>query len=452
MIGSRNVWLALVVLASACRASSAAVPAQEAARLKSDLTPLGGERAGNADGTIPRWEGGYTTPPPGYRSGQPRPDPFADEKPLFRIDARSMAKYEAQLTDGTKALLQRFPDYRLDVYPTHRTAAAPAWVYENTFKNATRAHTTNGGLAEEGGYGGIPFPIPRDGMEVMWNHILNWKGEAFALNYQVYVVVAGRAPVLATEIQQEFQFPYYYRDGSPERFRGIATLTKLTTTAPPFRAGEQIVVQEPIDLFREGRRAWQYLVGQRRVRRAPTIAYDNPNFVRSGFGFFDELFVFNGSLDRYTWKLLGKREMFIPYNTQRFHSGKIAEVLGPRHLNPDYERWERHRVWVVEATLAPGKRHQIPRRRFYVDEDTWCALLGDGWDARGQLWHISYALPILVPELPANVLLPHVMFDLQRDGYAADSLINETSRKFEVVPRRPDSDFTPEALVRQGVR
>jgi hypothetical protein len=439
------------MLAPACRSSSAAVPAEEARRLKSDLTPFGGERAGNAAGTIPAWEGGYTKPPPGYRSGEARPDPFAGEKRLFRIDARNMAKHDDRLTDGIKALLQRFPDYHLDVYPTHRTAAAPDWVYENTSRNATRARTIRDGLGEEGGYGGIPFPIPRDGAEVMWNHLLDWKGEAFAIKYRIYVV-AGPTPVLATENLLEFQFPFYYRDGSPERFGGLFTLAKLTTTAPPFRAGEQILVQEPTDLYREGRRAWQYLVGQRRVRRAPTIAYDNPNFVRSGFGFFDEIYVFNGSLDRYTWKLLGKREMFIPYNTQRFHSGKIADVLGPQHLNPDYERWELHRVWVVEATLAPGKRHQIPRRRFYVDEDSWYALLGDGWDARGQLWHVSYALPILVPELPAIVLLPHVMFDLQRGGYAADSLINETPRKFEVVPRHPDSDFTPEALVRQGVR
>jgi hypothetical protein len=451
MLGRRNAILGLVVLASACRSSAAAVPPDEARRLKSDLTPLGGERAGNAAGTIPRWEGGYTTPPPGYRSGQPRPDPFAGEKPLFRIDARNMAQYADQLTDGMKALLQRFSSYRIDVYPTHRTAAAPAWVYENTFRNATRARAIYDGLTEEGGYGGIPFPIPRSGNEAIWNHLLAWKGEAFALDNRVYVV-AGRAPVLATAGLLEFQFPYYYKEGSPEHFAGIAWMAKLTTTGPPFRVGELIVVQEPIDEYHEARKAWQYLVGQRRVRRAPTIAYDNPDFVRSGFGFFDETLLFSGATDRYTWKLLGKREMFIPYNTQKFHDGKIADVLGPHHVNPDYERWELHRVWVVDATLAPGKRHAIPHRRFYLDEDSWNALLADGWDAKGQLWHVSYALPILVPELPATVLFPAVIFDLQRGGYAADSLINETSRGFEVVPRRPESDFTPEALVRSGVR
>ena len=35
-----------------------AVSPQDAARLGAELTPLGGERAGNADGSIPAWNGG----------------------------------------------------------------------------------------------------------------------------------------------------------------------------------------------------------------------------------------------------------------------------------------------------------------------------------------------------------------------------------------------------------
>jgi hypothetical protein len=216
--------------------------------------------------------------------------------------------------------------------------------------------------------------------------------------------------------------------------------------------GENFLVHDPINPTREGRRSWQYLIGQRRVRRAPSLAYDTPSSVTSGFSFFDEAFLFNGAIDRYDWKLLGKREVFVPYNTMGFHTRKVSEVLGPDHPNPDHLRWERHRVWVVEATLAPGKRHVIARRRFYLDEDSWLILLYDGWDARGQLWHVGHALPFVAPELPAVLVLPYVIFDQIKGGYVASSLFNEGGRYYQEVPRRPDAYFSPESLAAKGVR
>ncbi|MYA89154.1 MAG: DUF1329 domain-containing protein, partial [Boseongicola sp. SB0662_bin_57] len=50
--------------------AAAELPASQIARLGADLTPLGGERAGNASGTIPAWNGGITRPPRGYRRGE----------------------------------------------------------------------------------------------------------------------------------------------------------------------------------------------------------------------------------------------------------------------------------------------------------------------------------------------------------------------------------------------
>ena len=61
----------------------AGVTADEAAQLKTTLTPMGAERAGNKEGTIPAWTGGYTTPVPGFKNGGRRGDPFASDKPLF---------------------------------------------------------------------------------------------------------------------------------------------------------------------------------------------------------------------------------------------------------------------------------------------------------------------------------------------------------------------------------
>ena len=443
--------MAILLLAILNTFVDAAVTPEEAARLKSELTPLGAEKAGNKDGTIPAWNGGYTTVWPGYRSGQPRPDPFEAERPRLTITAQNMQQYADQLSEGVKAMLQRFPSYRLDVYPTHRTAAAPQWVYDNTFKNATRAKLVpdvSVGPKVEGAYGGIPFPIPKDGAEAMWNHLLSWHGEAVAYDFSAYVVAANGKPVLATTISEEVQYPYYYRDGTLDSFGGNYWMAKLTTTGPPFSAGEKT-----LGIYRTGKslQVWQYLVGQRRVRRAPTIAYDTPNFVFSGFSFVDESFLFLGNLDRYDWKLLGKKEMFVPYNTERFHLAKVDQVLGPRHLNPDHMRWELHRVWVVEATLAPGKRHAMPKRRFYLDEDTWQALLAEGWDASGQLWHVEHAMLVLAPELPGAVVFTSVVYDLLQSGYGL-AMFNEQQRQLRTIMRRPEDYFSPAALAAEGVR
>ncbi|MBW8828478.1 MAG: DUF1329 domain-containing protein [Burkholderiales bacterium] len=444
--------LAVFLLVIALPFSGVAATPEEAAKLQSDLTPLGAEKAGNKDGTIPAWDGGYTTVWPDYRSGQSRPDPFDAEKPRLQITAQNMQQYADQLSDGVKALLQRFPSYRLDVYPTHRTAAAPQWLYDNTFKNATRARLVPdvvAGSRVEGAYGGIPFPIPRDGAQAMWNHLLAWHGEAYAFDYGSYVVAANGRPVLAGAGIVEFQYPYYYRDGSLDRFVGNYWMLKLTAAGPPFRVGEKLLAISPAG---KNLQAWQYLVGQRRVRRAPDVSYDTPDYPSSGVLLSDEGFLFIGNLDRYDWKLVGKKEMFVPYNTQRFHLAKVNQVLGPRHLNPDQMRWELHRVWVVEATLAPGKRHVMPKRRFYLDEDSWQAFLSDGWDAGGQLWHVGHVIPVLAPEQPGAVVVTHVFYDLLKGGYAAINLSNEQQQQYRVVVRRPEDYFSPAALVSEGIR
>src|SRR3990167_8464228 len=176
----------LSLLLLCAQQSLAAVTAEEATKLKGELTPLGAERAGNADGSIPAWTGGMTTPIPGDKPGGRRSDPFQNEKPLFTINASNAAQYADKLTDGTRAMLAKYPDsYRLDVYQTHRTAAAPQWVYDNTLTNASRARIDNDVVV--GAFGGIPFPIPTSGAEVMWNHLLRWRAPAarfYATAYQ----------------------------------------------------------------------------------------------------------------------------------------------------------------------------------------------------------------------------------------------------------------------------
>ncbi len=432
----------------------AKVSQEEAARLKSELTPLGGERAGNADGTIPAWDGGYTSVPEGYQSGERRPDPFAKEKPLFSITAANMEQYADKLSEGQKEMLRKHPTYRFDVYPTHRTAAAPSWVYDNTFRNAVSATTSEGGLSMQGAYGGIPFPIPQSAHEVVWNHLLYWHGESIFAPVQVFMVTEQGKPVLTAEADGELAYPYYFRDVPKEKWDGDYFVFRQAQTAPPFKAGETILVRDPVDQYGKGRQAWQYLTGQRRVRRAPSIAYDTPDFVSSGQNYFDEVFVFNGAMDRYNWKLVGKKEMYIPYNNNRFLLSKAEDVIGTgtNHLNPDYLRWELHRVWVVEATLAEGKRHVVAKRRLYIDEDTWSAVLYDGWDGKGQLWRHTLAVPFVAFELPAVVSQIFAIHNLQTGARTLSELMNDMPLQWQAVPRRPDTFFTPQALSASGVR
>ena len=198
---------------------------------------------------------------------------------------------------------------------------------------------------------------------------------------------------------------------------------------------------------------WQYLVGQRRVRKAPSVAYDTPDSVTSGIGLFDEAFTLFGPIDKYELKLIGKKEMYIPYNNNRAASAKVEDLVTPNTLNPAQVRWELHRVWEVEATLAAGKRHVVPKRKYYIDEDSWQIALFDGWDAKGQLWRTNYALMLTLPDVPAvsNFVL-WGGYDLQNGSYYLNMASNELPKQYEIVPPIPRSFFSPESLANEGSR
>src|SRR5512135_2794378 len=103
----------------------AQVAPEQLARLNSDLTPVGAERAGNADGSIPAWTGGLAkTPPVDRKVGYV--DPFAADTPLYTITAKNAEQYKDLLSNGHLALLKRdAKTFKMDVYPTRRSAAYP---------------------------------------------------------------------------------------------------------------------------------------------------------------------------------------------------------------------------------------------------------------------------------------------------------------------------------------
>ena len=344
------IAMAVVSLFCLNQFAHAEVSADEAAKLKSSLTPLGAEKAGNSDGSIPAWDGVAPKSTSKTKSGFPG-DLYPDEKPKLQISSKNVAQYADKLSDGVKAVIAKFPTFRVDVYPTHRNGVAPQYIYDNTFKNATRAKLTANGQSVEGAFGGVPFPIPKNGKEVIWNHILHPRVESSEFGFKNIVGSADGRSTVAVRADNNNQMPYYFKDGSADKWNGNYLLARFVSTAPPFKAGESLVIRDEMDP-NNSRQAWQYLVGQRRVRRAPTVAYDTPDFVASGSNYFDEVIGFYGAPDRYDWKLIGKKEMYIPYNENRFFAGTESDSFVPYHPNPDKVRWELHRVWVVEATVG----------------------------------------------------------------------------------------------------
>jgi hypothetical protein len=448
---AKRPWLLAALLAASLPAL-AAVTAEEAARLKSTLTPVGAEKAGNKAGTIPAWDGGLSKAPAAYRNGDTRPDPFAADKPLLSISAKNMAEHADKLTDGVQALMKKHPDFHIDVYPTRRSAAAPQFVYDNTFQNATRAKTVDGGHGVEGAYGGIPFPIPKDGYEAIWNHRLAWRGGNFTMPVRVWVVTADGKRSMASGGVQTVNQTYYDKNGSLDKFDGFYQFGKFVVNAPGSKAGEAILAHDGINASAP-RGLWQYLVGQRRVRKAPSVAYDTPDSVTSGIGLFDEAFNLFGPIDKHDLKLVGKKEIYIPYNNNRAAAAKVEDLVTPGTLNPAQVRWELHRVWEVEATLAAGKRHVVPKRKYYIDEDSWQIVLFDGWDAKGQLWRTNYSLMLTAPDIPA--VTSFVLwggYDMQTGAYYLNMASNELPRQYEVKEPIQRAFFSPEALASEGGR
>lgn len=444
-----SLSLLLVVGASVAMGK---LSADEIDRLGKDLTPLGAEMAGNQDGTIPPWTGGITTPPEGYSPGMHHPDPYASDAVLFTITAANMDQYKDKLTPGQQAMLQLYDTFRLNIYPTHRSASAPQRIYDATRKVAATAELVNNGDGVQGTIIGIPFPIPKQGVEVIWNHLLRYRGE-IALRTFAQAAPTRSGQYTLVEFIDEFNLRYCYDDMTEETLNNRLAYFKQTVTAPARLAGGILLVHETLNQVKEPRKAWLYNPGQRRVRRAPNVAYDNPGTASDGVRTSDQFDMFNGAPDRYEWTLIGKKEMYVPYNTYLLHSDKLKykDILTPLHINPDYCRYELHRVWVVDSTLKEGERHLYKRRTFYVDEDSWQILLVDIYDNRDQLWRVSDGHVINYYDKPTLWTTLEVHTDLQSGRYLAIGLDNESSMYDFNIKRTPD-DYVPAALRREGKR
>ncbi len=442
-----------LLLSTAC-ASFALAEISEAdlARLGNDLTPLGAEKAGNADGSIPAWTGGITTPPAGYSVGDHHPDPYAGDAPIVTITRANLGQYRDQLTAGAIALLETYDDYKLVVYPSHRSASAPQRIYDATKEFAPTARLVNDGSGVEGTIRGIPFPVPQNGLEVLWNHLLRYRGDA-AVRRIGQAAPSRNGSYTMVEFEDEFWFNYARDDIGPGDLNNTIIFFQQAVLAPARLSGTILLVHETLDQVVEPRRAWVYNAGQRRVRRAPQVAYDNPGTAADGMRTSDQFDMFNGAPDRYTWELVGKREMIVPYNSYKLHSDQISpdDILTPLHINQDLARYEKHRVWVVEAKLKEGTSHLYPRRTLYVDEDSWQILAVDQYDSRGELWRVSEAHCINYYDAQTFWSTLEVHTDLIAGRYLAIGLDNDQPM-YDFSIQRDERDYSPAALRRSGIK
>ncbi len=441
-----------VLLLATAALATAAIPESEVARLSRDLTPLGAERAGNAEGTIPAWTGGVTTAPAGYSVGDHHPDPFAADQPLYTITGTNLAQHEGRLTAGAVSLLKAYPDYKMVVYPTRRSASAPERIYEATRRHATTARLTEGGNGISGTVVGVPFPLPKDGLEVLWNHLTRYRGVAASRQIGQAMPSRGGSYNLVS-FDDEFLFNYARPDITEEGLDNTLVYFKQAVTAPARLAGTILIAHETVDQIKEPRRAWVYNPGQRRVRRAPQVSYDNPGTASDGMRTSDQFDMFNGAPDRYNWTLVGKREMIVPYNSYKLHSKSVRydDILKPLHINQDLARYELHRVWVVEARIKDGASHLYPRRTFYVDEDSWQILAVDQYDSRGEMWRVSEAHCINYYDAQTFWSTLEVHTDLAAGRYLAIGLDNE-GKMYDFGITRTPADYSPDSLRRDGVR
>lgn len=432
----------------AAHGALAAVSAEEAAQLGKSLTPTGAERAGNKDGTIPAWSPGWKGPDYPKNGGR-YPDPYPGEKPLFFIDGKNMDQHADKLSEGTKVLLKRFPDYRLAVYTSHRTFEMPGFVEANTLKNALKAKTAQDGNAVVDALGGIPFPIPKTGNEVIWNHLYRYAGPPSVTDFEGLLWDANGNRVLAYGMSAYNEAPVYE---DPDEVTDTYQV-RLTVHERPAR----IVGDRNLSIMKTEPGAngnimrYNYTQGQRRVRLAPEAAFDSPSTAVAGVHFFDEQSLWEGSMERFNFKLVGKKEMYIPYNTNKFNFLPIDEAFGPKHPKSEALRWELHRVWQVEAVLKPGMRHANSKKVFFVDEDRWEVSLYDSYDQAGNFFKTGYTIPLHDWANKAGGVNPVVFFDLVKGQYLAAQHMGNSKGVFRVA-RWPANKLTPQSLAGTGIR
>ena len=408
--GKKFFWaLPVALLCSVAVPVQGALTDEELAQLGVEgtpLTPVGATRAGNADGSIPPWDGGLVATPPGIQIGDGWPDPFADDQPLFTITAANAEQYRDKLTAGQLAMFAQYPEsFRMHVYPTRRTAAFPQWFYDATKVQAKTIeicpeYDTEGKICLVNVYqgGGTPFPIPKNAEEVGWNSLLgHYSGHTMnAMSNGALIDSLGNRTDVIMQSREYWPWnetaealpdnEWFRRDG------GALLCDSWQILQPPRSSGLVFGgcnYNELVDF-----QVYLYIPGQRRVRKAPEIGFhDSPSFGSDGQRTVSSRWMwwFGGTEVRHDFEMQKGLEKFVSYNSYKIAEGTTSfdDIFGEKHVNQDLLRYELHRVWMIDSRLKQGYRHLYKRHTAYFDEDSWMGVAYEAYDAKDRLWRMG---------------------------------------------------------------
>ncbi len=454
-----RIVLGLCIILAAQSKVAAKVPPAEANKLGTTLTPFGAVKEGNKAGTIPPWEGGIKEIPEDYEGpGNHHVDPFADDKAKLIISNSNYLTHAQVLTPGQLGMFEAYPDtFEMHIYPTRRSQSLPDWITDNIKKNALSSELTENGVGIKNAYGGIAFPILHGSssdkaLQAMWNHMTRWRGIFFVRSFAEITVKYNGDYAVSTKRQEAF-VNFYDPKGSFKTLDNVLFYFLNFIESPPRLAGGAVLVHETLDQTKEERSVWDYSASQRRVFRAPNVAYDSPIASSDNTRVADDSDMYNGAPDRYNWAYKGVEEHYIPYNTYRLNQPDVSynDLATPYHLNPDYIRWELHRVHVIEANLKPDEKHIYKKRVFYIDEDSWSIVLVDQYDEDDALWRVSMSMTQNFYELPGVFQSANVFHDLKSKKYSVNGLYSEEKQSPTFENAMPNKrHFKPSTLRRRG--
>jgi len=421
-----------------------------------DLTLAGAIATSNKSGEIPLYTGSKIEVPKGWSPGMHYENPFPGDATKFVINKSNSHQYASKLSEGQKHLIEQFEDYQLPVYQTRRTVRYTPRIVEGTKKNLKKAYLSKDGNGVVGLAEGFPFPILSDdsstaALQAIWNHITRFRGGSLERSVTQISVSKGQyqQPVA---LFQKYSRAEYIKGNSKEQNRNILFYYIDKITAPSRLTGTVTLLHETLNQSKDKRRAWLYNSAQRRVRRAPVVAFDSPVDGTIGIKVIDSMDMFNGSPERYDWTYLGREEKFIPYNSYKLASNqlKYKDIVGAQTVNSNLTRWELHRVHKVVATLKKGQRHIYGKRVFYLDEDSWAIALSEEYDNKGNLWRISEGHLMNFYDRDVTTYASEITYDLLRNSYFVFGLSNEESFSYKFGKEFKKSDFTPAALRRSS--
>ncbi|TXI00080.1 MAG: DUF1329 domain-containing protein, partial [Rhizobium sp.] len=411
------------------------------------LTPVGADKNANADGSIPAWGGGITQAQwPAAIAGGRIADPFPNDKPLFTITAANAQKFRDRLSKGHLAMLAKYPDYAMPVYASRRSVGYPQAIYDATQANIGKAKLA-GSDALEGARLGFPFPRPQNGVEIMWNHRVRFRGDSSQMQSTQAVVRPDGSKQLLK--QSERVLNRYANLKDPANLSSENILLYYLTWFGKTRNDYDflVLVHESANSLKQSRNIWVAPPGIPKMIRIPPVGYDQPFPGSESIMFIDMVDMYNGAFDRYVWKLTGKHEMFLPYNSYRISDGryKYDQLLTPKHFNQVATRYELHRVWVIEATEREGKKHSFGKRVFYVDEDSWNVVLVENYDRSGNLWRFQEGHLLPVYKVQAANCAPVITYDLKDGRYFVNRLLSEDVPAEYDVPMKA-GEFTSDSV------